>query len=130
MQSKYCRCTCALDEASSPARRPPARPPSLAPFLPTPAPRLPLLPVVMSAAGVVKLVDFGLAIYLPEERPMSRLGTLEFMAPETIAVEEVDRKKARSAAAAAAQPRPLPPSYPPKTDHNPAPNPKPAAAGG
>lgn len=30
----------------------------------------------MTWDGVVKLCDFGLAIYLPEERPVSRAGTL------------------------------------------------------
>lgn len=33
-------------------------------------------PVVMTSEGVVKLCDFGLSIYLPEERPVSRAGTL------------------------------------------------------
>lgn len=33
-------------------------------------------PVVMTWNGIVKLCDFGLAIYLPEERPVSRAGTL------------------------------------------------------
>ena len=33
----------------------------------------------MSADGLIKLADFGLAIDIHEERPVSRLGTLDYM---------------------------------------------------
>jgi len=32
----------------------------------------------------VKLADFGLVIDVTEERPVSRLGTLDYMAPEVL----------------------------------------------
>lgn len=37
--------------------------------------------VLFAADGTVKLADFGLAINMVEERPVSRVGTLDYMAP-------------------------------------------------
>lgn len=35
--------------------------------------------LVLTKDGVLKLADFGLAINLNEERPVTRLGTLDYM---------------------------------------------------
>ncbi|PNW70838.1 hypothetical protein CHLRE_17g735550v5 [Chlamydomonas reinhardtii] len=40
--------------------------------------------VLFAADGTVKLADFGLAINMVEERPVSRVGTLDYMAPEVL----------------------------------------------
>ncbi|KAG2426822.1 hypothetical protein HXX76_012874 [Chlamydomonas incerta] len=40
--------------------------------------------VLFAADGTVKLADFGLAINMVEERPISRVGTLDYMAPEVL----------------------------------------------
>ncbi|GLI62788.1 hypothetical protein VaNZ11_005536 [Volvox africanus] len=40
--------------------------------------------VLFAADGSVKLADFGLAINMVEERPISRVGTLDYMAPEVL----------------------------------------------
>jgi serine/threonine protein kinase len=37
--------------------------------------------VLFGADGTIKLADFGLAINMVEERPISRVGTLDYMAP-------------------------------------------------
>ncbi|EFJ51314.1 hypothetical protein VOLCADRAFT_57472, partial [Volvox carteri f. nagariensis] len=37
--------------------------------------------VLFAADGSIKLADFGLAINMVEERPISRVGTLDYMAP-------------------------------------------------
>lgn len=38
----------------------------------------------MTQSGVIKLADFGLAINMNEERPVTRAGTLDYMAPEIL----------------------------------------------
>ena len=50
--------------------------------------------IVITVQGVVKLCDFGLSIDCAEERPISRLGTLEFMAPELVAITETSKQSA------------------------------------
>ncbi|KAG2487001.1 hypothetical protein HYH03_014373 [Edaphochlamys debaryana] len=40
--------------------------------------------VLFAGDGSVKLADFGLAINTVEERPVSRVGTLDYMAPEVL----------------------------------------------
>ena len=42
--------------------------------------------------GQIRLGDFGLAIDTLEERPMTRVGTVEFMAPEVAALSRTERK--------------------------------------
>lgn len=41
--------------------------------------------------GQIKLGDFGLAIDALEERPLTRVGTVEFMAPEVAALSRTER---------------------------------------
>ena len=41
--------------------------------------------ILVSTDGVLKLADFGLVIDSNQERPVSRLGTLDYMAPEVLA---------------------------------------------
>jgi serine/threonine protein kinase len=38
--------------------------------------------VLLGAGGALKLADFGLAIDTHQERPVTRAGTLDYMAPE------------------------------------------------
>jgi len=38
----------------------------------------------MTQSGTIKLADFGLAIDATEERPVTRAGTLDCMAPEIL----------------------------------------------
>jgi serine/threonine protein kinase len=38
--------------------------------------------ILMAADGAVKLGDFGLAIDSYHERPVTRVGTLDYMGPE------------------------------------------------
>ena len=38
--------------------------------------------ILLSALGEIKLADFGLAIDTVREKPMSRVGTLDYMPPE------------------------------------------------
>ena len=38
----------------------------------------------MSESGAILLADFGLAIDCGRERPSTRLGTLDYMAPEGV----------------------------------------------
>lgn len=38
--------------------------------------------ILLGAGGAVKLADFGLAINRQQERPVTRAGTLDYMAPE------------------------------------------------
>ncbi|KAG1677581.1 hypothetical protein FOA52_014479 [Chlamydomonas sp. UWO 241] len=38
--------------------------------------------ILLTSDGTLKLADFGLAINMHEERPVSRVGTLDYMAPE------------------------------------------------
>lgn len=40
--------------------------------------------ILLTSDGVLKLADFGLAIDICEERPVTRLGTLDYMAPEVL----------------------------------------------
>ncbi|PNH08646.1 Aurora kinase A [Tetrabaena socialis] len=40
--------------------------------------------VLFAADGTIKLADFGLAINMVEERPISRVGTLDYMSPEVL----------------------------------------------
>ncbi|GIM09673.1 hypothetical protein Vretimale_13525 [Volvox reticuliferus] len=40
--------------------------------------------VLFAADSSIKLADFGLAINMVEERPISRVGTLDYMAPEVL----------------------------------------------
>ncbi|CAL8466954.1 g6490 [Coccomyxa elongata] len=45
---------------------------------------------LLLACGRVKLADFGTAIDLHQERPLSRLGTLDYMAPEVLRCTDRD----------------------------------------
>lgn len=38
--------------------------------------------ILLSGDGTVKLADFGLSINFRDERPVTRAGTLDMMAPE------------------------------------------------
>ncbi len=38
--------------------------------------------ILLSTKGEIKVADFGLAINIAKERPQSRVGTLDYMAPE------------------------------------------------
>lgn len=38
--------------------------------------------ILLTDKGEIKLADFGLAIDTVREKPMSRVGTLDYMAPE------------------------------------------------
>jgi aurora kinase len=49
--------------------------------------------VLLGAGGALKLADFGLAIDTHQERPVTRAGTLDYMAPEV-------RRKHKNTAAA------------------------------
>jgi len=40
--------------------------------------------ILISRDGLLRLADFGLAIDMTDERPVSRLGTLDYMAPEVL----------------------------------------------
>lgn len=40
--------------------------------------------ILLKADGTIKLADFGLSINYLEERPVTRAGTLDMMAPEVI----------------------------------------------
>ena len=40
--------------------------------------------ILLSEDGTLRLADFGLVIDMSEERPVSRLGTLDYMAPEVL----------------------------------------------
>ncbi|PNH09883.1 Aurora kinase B [Tetrabaena socialis] len=55
---------------------------------------------VFTRERVMKVTDFGLAIHADTERPVTRLGTLDYMAPEQMHPDE--RVTAAGAAAAAA----------------------------
>lgn len=41
--------------------------------------------IMLDGHGTVKLADFGLSIQFTEERPVSRVGTLDYMPPEVVA---------------------------------------------
>jgi len=47
--------------------------------------------IFMSAAGMPKLGDFGLAICVHDERPVTRVGTLDYMAPEILLCHTKDK---------------------------------------
>lgn len=47
--------------------------------------------ILISATGELKLADFGLAINVREERPVTRAGTLDYMAPEIIVCPDKKR---------------------------------------
>ncbi|KAI8471070.1 MAG: kinase-like domain-containing protein [Monoraphidium minutum] len=40
--------------------------------------------LLMNAAGELKVADFGLSIDITQERPVTRVGTLDYMAPEVV----------------------------------------------
>ncbi|GBF96529.1 aurora protein [Raphidocelis subcapitata] len=40
--------------------------------------------LLMTAAGELKVADFGLSIDITQERPVTRVGTLDYMAPEVV----------------------------------------------
>ena len=42
--------------------------------------------ILMTSTGVVKLADFGLAINVNEERPVTRAGTLDYMVSDETGV--------------------------------------------
>ena len=44
--------------------------------------------LLLTADKAIKLADFGLAISSAEERPVTRAGTLDYMAPEVIMLKE------------------------------------------
>ncbi|KAK9815326.1 hypothetical protein WJX72_001838 [[Myrmecia] bisecta] len=47
--------------------------------------------ILLTAEKVVKLADFGLSIDATEERPVTRAGTLDYMAPEVLVCPEKSR---------------------------------------
>lgn len=47
--------------------------------------------ILLTASGTVKLADFGLSINHREERPVTRAGTLDMMAPEVLVCPEKSR---------------------------------------
>lgn len=42
--------------------------------------------ILISSDGTIKLADFGLAINLSKDQPVSRVGTLDYMPPEIVAL--------------------------------------------
>lgn len=58
--------------------------------------------VFVSSAGVMKLGDFGLAIDTKKEAPVSRVGTLTFMAPEVVRLQQTPQENAAARAAGVA----------------------------
>ena len=56
------------------------------PFLPPSQPEN----ICLNSQNEVKIIDFGLAINASKERPVTRLGTLEYMAPEVILCPQKD----------------------------------------
>ena len=40
--------------------------------------------LLMSASGELRVADFGLSIDVTQERPVTRVGTLDYMAPEVV----------------------------------------------
>lgn len=55
--------------------------------------------VLVDGNGDIKLCDFGLAIDSVRDTPVSRVGTLEFMAPEVIRLRQTAQQNARQRAA-------------------------------
>lgn len=56
--------------------------------------------VVVSSDGTIVLCDFGLAINFVQDTPVSRIGTLQFMAPEVVALEKKTSEEAERLRAA------------------------------
>eukprot|EP00897_Mesotaenium_endlicherianum_P001975 jgi/Mesen1/1805/ME000140S00762 len=55
--------------------------------------------ILVAADGSIKVCDFGLAINMLHERPISRLGTLQYMAPEVVSrpyIRPQDESKAET----------------------------------
>lgn len=57
--------------------------------------------ILLSGEGEIKVADFGLAIDTGREKPMSRVGTLDYMPPEVRAGERPRRDSCVTAPAAA-----------------------------
>ncbi len=72
---------------------PPA--PSPAPTCPPTCPPRDIKPenIFFSRDGDMKLGDFGLAIDAACERPKSRVGTLDYMAPEVVCLPTADERR-------------------------------------
>jgi serine/threonine protein kinase len=49
--------------------------------------------IFFGQAGDMKLGDFGLAIDAKAERPKSRVGTLDYMAPEVVCLPTADERR-------------------------------------
>lgn len=55
--------------------------------------------VLVGSTGAIKLCDFGLAIDTRRDTPVSRVGTLQFMAPEVIRLRQTAQENAAQRAA-------------------------------
>lgn len=67
---------------------------------------------MVTADGTTKLTDFGLAIDTTVSKPRSRVGTLEFMAPELVRIGRSDEPHDSSPSSPAAPYGELPTSFP------------------
>lgn len=63
--------------------------------------------ILLSGEGEIKVADFGLAIDTGREKPMSRVGTLDYMPPEVRAGGEAPGGQLCDGPSSSAEPAPL-----------------------